>query len=164
MIRLSVHLVRQPSFIKHTSKNHRYCPIATQLKFFLAKHNMTNIATHPSLRKVTTDSVFACPLLPPQFLMPSPRTTDAPQAIGPYSQAIVSPPFVFVSGCLGFDPDTGTFVEGGVEAQTHQALKNLKSVIEASGSEVGKVVKTTVRRLHFAVVKVGLVGGIDQVT
>lgn len=76
----------------------------------------------------------------------------------------MSPPFVFVSGCLGFDPKTGAFVEGGVEAQTHQALKNLKSVIEASGSEIGKVVKTTVRRLRFAVVKMDLVGGIDQVT
>jgi 2-iminobutanoate/2-iminopropanoate deaminase len=94
----------------------------------------------------------------------SPRVADAPQAIGPYSQAIVSPPFVFVSGCLGFDPKTGAFIEGGVEAQTHQALKNLKSVIEASGSEVGKVVKTTVRCQRFAVTKMDLVGGIDQVT
>jgi len=73
--------------------------------------------------------------------------TDAPQAIGPYSQAIVCPPsgLVFVSGCLGFDPKTGAFVDGGIEAQTHQALQNLKSVLEASGSELGKVVKTTVR-------------------
>lgn len=73
------------------------------------------------------------------------RVTDAPQAIGPYSQAIVSPPFVFISGCLGFDPETGTFVEGGVEAQTRQALQNLKSIVEASGSQVGEIVKTTVR-------------------
>jgi enamine deaminase RidA (YjgF/YER057c/UK114 family) len=65
--------------------------------------------------------------------------------MGPYSQAIVSPPFVFVSGCLGFDPKTGTFVEGSVEAQTRQALQNLKSIVEASGSQVGKIVKTTVR-------------------
>jgi len=85
---------------------------------------MSGITTHPSLRKVVTE--------------------DAPQAIGPYSQAIVNPPFVFVSGCLGFDPKTGTFVDGGVEAQTRQALQNLKSVVEASGSEVGKIVKTTV--------------------
>lgn len=72
------------------------------------------------------------------------RIAAAPQAIGPYSQAIVSPPFVFVSGCLGFDPKTGAFVDGGIEAQVHQALQNLKSVVEASGSEVGKIVKTTV--------------------
>ncbi|KAH9169098.1 YjgF-like protein [Lactarius sanguifluus] len=68
----------------------------------------------------------------------------APAAVGPYSQAIVSPPFVFVSGCLGFDAKTGAFVEGGIEAQAAQALQNLKSVVEASGSEVGKIVKTTV--------------------
>jgi len=72
------------------------------------------------------------------------HAADAPQAIGPYSQAIVSPPFVFVSGCLGFDPKTGTVVEGGVEAQTRQALQNLKSIVEASGSQVGKIVKTMV--------------------
>lgn len=95
------------------------------------------------------------------------RTTGAPQAIGPYSQAIVSPPFVFVSGCLGFDPNTGAFVQGGVEAQTHQALQNLKSVIEASGSEVGKVVKTTVRESTLCgrnLLYMDLVGGVDQVT
>jgi len=73
-----------------------------------------------------------------------------PKRLG-YSQAIVCPPsgFVFVSGsgCLGFDPKTGAFVDGGVEAQIRQALQNLKSVFksEASGSELGKVVKTTVR-------------------
>jgi hypothetical protein len=67
MIRLSVRLVRQPSFIKHTSKNHGYCSIATQLKFFLAKRNMSSITTHPSLTNVTTDSVFARPLVPPRF-------------------------------------------------------------------------------------------------
>ncbi|KAF8263802.1 Endoribonuclease L-PSP/chorismate mutase-like protein [Lactarius quietus] len=80
--------------------------------------------THPTLTKVSTEL--------------------APAAIGPYSQAIVCAPFVFVSGCLGFDPKTGTFVEGGVEAQTRQALKNLKNVVEASGSEVGKIAKVTV--------------------
>jgi 2-iminobutanoate/2-iminopropanoate deaminase len=57
----------------------------------------------------------------------------------------VSPPFVFVSGCLGLDPKTGNFVEGGVEAQTRRALQNLKGIVEASGSQVGKIVKTTVR-------------------
>ena len=51
-----------------------------------------------------------------------------------------------MSGCLGFDPKTGAFVEGGVEAQVRQALQNLKRVVEASGSEVGKIVKTTVRK------------------
>jgi 2-iminobutanoate/2-iminopropanoate deaminase len=52
---------------------------------------------------------------------------------------------VFVSGCLGLDPKTGDLVEGGVEAQTRQALQNLKGIVEAGGSQVGKIVKTTVR-------------------
>ncbi|KAN0109287.1 Endoribonuclease L-PSP/chorismate mutase-like protein [Russula decolorans] len=85
---------------------------------------MSSITTDPSLRKVSTE--------------------NAPQPLGPYSQGIVSPPFVFVSGCLGLDPKTGNFVEGGVEAQTRQALRNLKGIVEASGSQVGKIVKTTV--------------------
>jgi 2-iminobutanoate/2-iminopropanoate deaminase len=105
---------------------------------------MSVVTTHPTLVKVSTDSESSEPgsIL---VLMPrSNRIADAPQAIGPYSQAIVSPPFVFVSGCLGFDPKTGAFVDGGIEAQVHQALQNLKSVVEASGSEVGKIVKTTV--------------------
>lgn len=57
----------------------------------------------------------------------------------------MSPPFVFVSGCLGLDPKTSDFVEGGVEAQTRRALQNLKGIVEASGSQVEKIVKTTVR-------------------
>jgi 2-iminobutanoate/2-iminopropanoate deaminase len=51
---------------------------------------------------------------------------DAPSARGPYSQAIVCHPFVFVSGCLGLDPNSMKFVEGGVQAQAFQALQNLK--------------------------------------
>ncbi|EIW87245.1 YjgF-like protein, partial [Coniophora puteana RWD-64-598 SS2] len=68
----------------------------------------------------------------------------APAAIGPYSQAIKAGDLVFVSGCIPLDPGTAQIVEGGIEAQTTQALKNLKAVVEASGSELGKVVKTTV--------------------
>ena len=70
---------------------------------------------------------------------------EAPAAIGPYSQAVTLDGLVFVSGCLGFDPKTMNFVEGGVEAQARQALTNLKAVLEASGSEMGKVAKVTVR-------------------
>ena len=69
---------------------------------------------------------------------------DAPAAIGPYSQAVVLDGLVFVSGCLGMDPKTMNLVEGGVEAQAQQALTNLKAVLEASGSEMGKVAKATV--------------------
>ncbi|KAG9127324.1 hypothetical protein FRC07_014857 [Ceratobasidium sp. 392] len=71
-------------------------------------------------------------------------TQDAPSAIGPYSQAIKAGGFVFASGCIPLVPSTGEIVEGGVEQQTAQALANLKAVVTASGSEVSKVVKTTV--------------------
>ncbi|KAG8686186.1 hypothetical protein FRC12_022678 [Ceratobasidium sp. 428] len=71
-------------------------------------------------------------------------TQDAPSAIGPYSQAIKAGGFVFASGCIPLVPSTGEIVKGGVEEQTVQALANLKAVVTASGSEVGKVVKTTV--------------------
>ena len=71
-------------------------------------------------------------------------TTDAPAAIGPYSQAIKAGGFVFVSGQVALDPRTGEFVPGGVSEQTEQVLKNLSAVLEASGSSLAKVVKTTV--------------------
>lgn len=72
-------------------------------------------------------------------------TTDqAPKAIGPYSVAIKAGPFVFTSGQLGLDPVSGAIVEGGVEAETRQALTNLSHVLEAAGSSLALVVKTTV--------------------
>lgn len=72
-------------------------------------------------------------------------TTDqAPKAIGPYSVAIKAGPFVFTSGQLGLDPVSGAIVEGGVEAETRQALTNLSHVLEAAGSSLSLVVKTTV--------------------
>jgi hypothetical protein len=71
-------------------------------------------------------------------------TTNAPSAIGPYSQAIKAGDFVFVSGCIPLVPSTMQIVEGGIEEQTKQALANLQAVLEASASSVGKVVKTTV--------------------
>jgi reactive intermediate/imine deaminase len=76
-------------------------------------------------------------------------TTNAPSAIGPYSQAIKAGDFVFVSGCIPLVPSTMQIVEGGIEEQTKQALSNLKAVLEASASSVGKVVKTTV--CHFSI-------------
>lgn len=69
---------------------------------------------------------------------------DAPEALGPYSQAIKFGNLLFVSGNIPLDPSTGDIVPGGIEAQTEQVLKNLRAVVEASGSELGKVVKTTV--------------------
>lgn len=71
-------------------------------------------------------------------------TDKAPKAIGPYSQAIRTGAMVYTAGQLGFDPATGTFVAGGVEEQTRQALANVKHVLEAAGSSLGQVVKTTV--------------------
>lgn len=71
-------------------------------------------------------------------------TDRAPAAIGPYSQAIKANGLVFVSGCLGVDPATNKMVEGGVGAQARQVLTNLKSIVEASGSSMDKVCKTTV--------------------
>jgi 2-iminobutanoate/2-iminopropanoate deaminase len=70
--------------------------------------------------------------------------SDAPAAVGPYSQAIVVDNLAFVSGCIALDPKTGQVVEGGIEAQVKRALQNLGSAVEASGSCLGKVVKTTV--------------------
>ena len=71
-------------------------------------------------------------------------TKNAPGAIGPYSQGIRANGFVFVSGQIGLDPDTGEFVKGGIVEQSRQALLNVKNVLEAAGSGLDKAVKTTV--------------------
>ena len=72
------------------------------------------------------------------------KTGDAPGAIGPYSQAVVAGGFVYASGQIPIDPATGQFVEGGVREQTAQVLRNLSAVLEAAGSSLARVVKTTV--------------------
>lgn len=71
-------------------------------------------------------------------------TKNAPAAIGPYSQAIEVNGMLYTSGMIPIDPATGELVTGSVEAQAEQALTNLKSLIEASGSSMDKVVKTVV--------------------
>lgn len=71
-------------------------------------------------------------------------TEKAPAAVGPYSQAIRVGDLVFTAGQLAFDPAAGELVEGGIEEQTHQVLSNISAVLEAAGSSLGKVVKTTV--------------------
>ena len=72
------------------------------------------------------------------------HTEAAPKAIGPYSQAIRSGELVFTAGQIPLNPETGALVEGGIEIQTRQALTNLARVLEAAGSSLGRVVKTTV--------------------
>jgi 2-iminobutanoate/2-iminopropanoate deaminase len=70
-------------------------------------------------------------------------TNTAPGAIGPYSQAIQTETMVFVSGQLALNPDTGNLVSGDIKAETRQAMQNLKNILEAAGSSMEKVVKTT---------------------
>lgn len=72
------------------------------------------------------------------------HTDAAPKAIGPYSQAIVAGGLVFCSGQVPIDPATGELVPGGIEEQTHRSLSNLKAVLEAAGSGLDRVLKTTV--------------------
>mgnify|MGYP000436070981 CR=1 FL=1 len=72
------------------------------------------------------------------------KTDKAPAAIGPYSQGIDTGVFIFTSGQIPVDPSTGEIVRGGIEEQTAQVLENLKNVLEAGGSSISKVVKTTV--------------------
>ena len=76
--------------------------------------------------------------------MESIQTDRAPQAIGPYSQAIKANGFIFASGQIPLDPATMRIVEGGIEEQTARVLDNLKAVLEAAGSSLDRVVKTTV--------------------
>ena len=72
------------------------------------------------------------------------QTDHAPAAIGPYSQAVKASGFIFASGQIPIDPKSGQFVEGGIKEQTKQVLKNLAAVLEAAGSSLNRVVKTTV--------------------
>ena len=71
-------------------------------------------------------------------------TTNAPAAIGPYSQAIRIGNFVFTSGQIPIDPATGSFVEGGIKEQTRQSLLNVKAVLNEAGTTMDHVIKTTV--------------------
>ena len=72
------------------------------------------------------------------------HTDTAPAAIGPYSQAIQIGDLLFVSGQVPIDPSTGAIVEGDIKAQAQQSLNNLKAILNAAGTNMGAVVKTTV--------------------
>lgn len=71
-------------------------------------------------------------------------TDQAPAAIGPYSQAITAAGLVFCSGQIPLDPASGTVVEGGIEAQARRVLDNLAAVLQAAGSSLQQIVKTTI--------------------
>ncbi len=71
-------------------------------------------------------------------------TSGAPKPVGPYSQAVIAGGFVFLSGQGPLDPATNRLVDGDIAAQTERVLENLKAVLEAAGSSLGQVLKTTV--------------------
>lgn len=71
-------------------------------------------------------------------------TKNAPEAIGPYSQATITNNIMFFSGQLGIDPKTGDFVDGGIKSQTEMALKNLSEILASQGLSMDNVLKTTV--------------------
>ena len=77
-------------------------------------------------------------------------TIKAPGAIGPYSQAIRTGNLIFVSGQLPVDPSTGNFADGGIKELTRQSLANIKAILEAEGTDMAHVVKTTVFLADFA--------------
>lgn len=72
------------------------------------------------------------------------HTDKAPAAIGPYSQAIHVGQMLFTSGQVPIDPETGAIVEGGIQEQARQSLNNIKAILNAAGTNMGAVVKTTV--------------------
>lgn len=72
------------------------------------------------------------------------HTDKAPAAIGPYSQAIIADEFIFCSGQIALDPASGAFVDEAVSDQTRRVLTNLKAVLEATGSSLDQVIKTTI--------------------
>ncbi|HHX13386.1 MAG TPA: RidA family protein [Clostridiales bacterium] len=72
------------------------------------------------------------------------HTDRAPGAVGPYSQAVALNDLLFVSGQIPIDPATGQLVEGGVEQQTEQVMKNLRAIIEAAGLTLDNIVKATI--------------------
>ncbi|MBF0135175.1 MAG: RidA family protein [Magnetococcales bacterium] len=78
------------------------------------------------------------------------QTKHAPAAIGPYSQAIRSGEWLFLSGQIPLDPGTGELVTGSVRSQTEQVLRNLAAVLTAAGSDMGALVKTTVYLVDLA--------------
>jgi len=78
------------------------------------------------------------------------ETNSAPKAVGPYSQAVVAGDFVFCSGQIAINPETGNLVEGGIVEQTNQVISNLEAVLKEAGVDLSKVVKTEVYLKNMA--------------
>ena len=78
------------------------------------------------------------------------KSEKAPKAIGPYEQALKLDGWVYTSGQIPLDPQSGAMVEGGIGAQTRQVLENLRRVLEAAGTSMNRVVKTTVYMTNLA--------------
>lgn len=76
-------------------------------------------------------------------------TNGAPEAIGPYSQGIRTGNLLFTAGQIALDPATGQLVQGGIKEQTTRVFENLKAVVEAAGSNLARVIKTTVYLKNF---------------
>ncbi|MCQ1531409.1 RidA family protein [Lutispora thermophila] len=77
-------------------------------------------------------------------MMASIKTNNAPAAIGPYSQGIVTDNLVFVSGQLPIDPATGNFAEGDIKELTRQCIRNIEAILKEAGTGLSKVIKTTI--------------------
>lgn len=71
-------------------------------------------------------------------------TKDAPEAIGPYSQAVMIDGFLYISGQIPVDPSTGNIVEGGIKEQTHRVLDNIKAVLNEAGMDMPNLIKVNV--------------------
>lgn len=84
------------------------------------------------------------------MIMKTVTTQHAPGAIGPYSQAIIANGFLYTAGQIALDPATGQVVEGGIREQTTRVMANLKAILDAAGSSLSKVVKTTVFLVDMA--------------
>jgi 2-iminobutanoate/2-iminopropanoate deaminase len=77
-------------------------------------------------------------------------TDRAPQAIGPYSQAVAAEGFLFLSGQIGLDPATGELIPGGIEAETERVLRNIEAVLAAEDLDMNAVVRTTIYLIDLA--------------
>lgn len=72
------------------------------------------------------------------------ETKNAPEPIGPYSQAIRFDRLIWVSGCIALNPETGAMMQASIEEETDQVMRNMKAIIEAAGSSMAKILKTSI--------------------